>query len=46
MSQFDFIQRFVIDNSPVRGEIVRLKDSFQQVLDKHDYPPAIEKQLG
>ena len=46
MSQFDFIQRFVIDNSPVRGEIVRLKESFQQVLDKHDYPPAIEKQLG
>lgn len=46
MSQFDFIQRFIIDNSPVRGEIVRLKDSFQEVLDKHDYPPAIEKQLG
>ena len=46
MSQFDFIQRFVIDNSPVRGEIVRLKESFQQVLDKHDYPPAIEQQLG
>lgn len=46
MSQFDFIQRFVIENSPVRGEIVRLKESFQQVLDKHDYPPAIEQQLG
>lgn len=46
MSQFDFIQRFTIENSPVRGEIVRLKDSFRQVLDKHDYPAAIEKQLG
>lgn len=46
MSQFDFIQRFLIDNSPVRGEIVRLKDSYQTVLDKHDYPASIQKQLG
>lgn len=46
MSQFDFIQRFIIDKSPVRGEIVRLKESFQHVLDKHDYPPAVEQQLG
>ena len=46
MSQFDFIQRFLIDNSPVRGEVVRLKDSFQEVLDKHDYPAPIQKQLG
>lgn len=46
MSQFDFIQRFIINHSPVRGEIVRLKDSFQKVLDKHDYPAAVEKQLG
>ncbi|MBB1485127.1 Hsp33 family molecular chaperone HslO [Oceanospirillum sediminis] len=46
MSQFDFIQRFLIDHSPVRGEVVRLKDSFQKVLDKHDYPAPIQKQLG
>lgn len=46
MSQFDSIQRFLIDNSPVRGEVVRLKDSFQEVLNKHDYPAPIQKQLG
>ncbi|WP_417599061.1 Hsp33 family molecular chaperone HslO [Oceanospirillum sp.] len=46
MSQYDLIQRFVIANTPVRGEVVRLKDSFREVLDKHSYPPAIEKQLG
>lgn len=46
MSQFDFIQRFLIENSPVRGEVVRLNDSFQEVLSKHDYPAPIQKQLG
>lgn len=46
MSQFDLIQRFVIENSPVRGEIVRLKQSYKDVLDKHEYPEAIKVQLG
>ncbi|OPX56236.1 molecular chaperone Hsp33 [Oceanospirillum multiglobuliferum] len=46
MTQLDTIQRFLIDNSPVRGEIVHLQASYQKVLENHNYPEAIQKQLG
>lgn len=42
----DFIQRFHFLDSPVRGEVVQLEDSFAAVLERHDYPPRVQALLG
>lgn len=44
--QSDNLQRFIFDNAPVRGEWVHLTESWQQVLVRRDYPPAIQRLLG
>ena len=42
----DQLQRFLFDDTPVRGEIAQLEATYQEVLERHDYPPAIERLLG
>lgn len=42
----DCRQRFFIQNSPVRGDVVRLARSYAQVIAQKDYPPALQKLLG
>ncbi|PMR73156.1 Hsp33 family molecular chaperone HslO [Billgrantia endophytica] len=42
----DQIQRFLFDNTNVRGEIVTLEHAYVDVLDRHGYPPAINRLLG
>lgn len=42
----DQIHRFIFDATAVRGELVQLHHSYQEVLQRHSYPPAIEKLLG
>lgn len=42
----DLLQRFIFENEPVRGEYVKLENSFQAVLSQHDYPPAVRQILG
>ncbi len=42
----DQIQRFLFDDTNVRGEIVQLQAAYAEVLARHDYPPAISRQLG
>ena len=44
--QSDNLQRFIFDNAPVRGEWVHLTDTWQQVLQRREYPPAIQRLLG
>lgn len=46
MSQHDNLQRFLFDGAPVRGALVRMDGAWQQVLARHDYPPAIRQVLG
>ncbi|BEV71426.1 MULTISPECIES: Hsp33 family molecular chaperone HslO [unclassified Paludibacterium] len=46
MSQTDCLQRFLFDGAPVRGAVVSLEDTWQQVLSRHSYPPAVRKVLG
>lgn len=46
MSDNDLLQRFLFENAPVRGEIVHLNNSFQQVIEQHTYPPLIQQLLG
>ena len=42
----DFSQRFLFDDSDVRGELVALEPAMQHVLAKHPYPPAVAQLLG
>ena len=42
----DLRQRFFVQNSPVRGDVVRLERSFASVTAQKDYPEAIKRLLG
>jgi molecular chaperone Hsp33 len=42
----DSLQVFVFDGAPVRGEIVNIRDSWQAIMARKDYPPAVKKLLG
>lgn len=48
MSEFanDFLHRFELGRAGVRGVFVRLDDSWQQVRERADYPPALADLLG
>jgi molecular chaperone Hsp33 len=40
------VQTFVLEDSGIRGALVRLKETWQQVIAAHDYPPAVRTLLG
>lgn len=42
----DTLQKFMIENAPVRGEFIELHDSWQQVLSRRTYPAAVQTALG
>jgi molecular chaperone Hsp33 len=42
----DHTQRFIFDESDVRGEIATLGESYQHVLAKHPYPEPVAQLLG
>ncbi|QKY89629.1 Hsp33 family molecular chaperone HslO [Acinetobacter sp. NEB 394] len=42
----DLRQRFYIEDSPVRGEVVHLEETLQTILAQRDYAPAIQVLLG
>lgn len=42
----DSSTRFVFVDADVRGNIVRLGDSFKQMIAPHDYPPKVQELLG
>lgn len=46
MSDGDALRRFMFEDFPVRGEIVRLEQSWQAVLEREAYPPAVRAVLG
>lgn len=46
ISLTDFTQRFMFDESDVRGEMVALERSYAEVLAKHPYPPQVAQLLG
>lgn len=46
MKNKDIIQRFLFDNMNVRGEIVHLSRSYQEITQQHDYPSSVRKILG
>src|SRR5512138_879856 len=42
----DALQRFVFDRARVRGELVRLDESWREVRRRRDYPEAVRSALG
>ncbi|HWV10180.1 MAG TPA: Hsp33 family molecular chaperone HslO [Pseudomonas sp.] len=46
MHNTDHTQRFLFDDSDVRGELVGLSESYQHVLAKHPYPQPVAQLLG
>ncbi|MDO5769499.1 MAG: Hsp33 family molecular chaperone HslO, partial [Psychrobacter sp.] len=42
----DLRQRFFIQDSPVRGDVVRLERSYATISAQKDYPEAIKRLLG
>lgn len=46
VSRADFIRRFLVTDSDVRGELVRLDRSYRTLLEAHYYPPPVRAILG
>ena len=42
----DILQKFLFDAAPVRGELVRMEATWQEVLNRHTYPVAVRRVLG
>ncbi|WP_423193135.1 Hsp33 family molecular chaperone HslO [Cupriavidus sp. H18C2] len=42
----DTLQKFLFDAAPVRGELVRMEASWQEVLNRHAYPLPVRRVLG
>ena len=42
----DTLQRFLLEGTPVRGEIVRLDATWRAVLERRDYPEHLKTLLG
>jgi molecular chaperone Hsp33 len=42
----DQLQRFSFSNLAIRGELIYLDTCWQEVLSRHKYPPAVQRQLG
>ena len=42
----DTLQKFIFDNAAVRGEFVEISDTWREIQQRHDYPPAVKTLLG
>ena len=42
----DTLQKFMFEGAPVRGELIELSDTWRQVQERRDYPPAVKTLLG
>lgn len=42
----DQLQKFMFNAAPVRGEIVSLRNTWQEVLARRDYPAPVRTVLG
>lgn len=46
MSHYDQLHRFLFEHQDIRGEIVSLEQTYQDVLRQRDYPDVIRQLLG
>ena len=45
-SHHDQLSRFLFDNHAIRGELVNLNETYQQILNNQNYPLAVQNVLG
>jgi molecular chaperone Hsp33 len=41
----DFVLPFQLEKAPIRGRLVRLKASLQDIVERHQYPPLVNRLL-
>jgi molecular chaperone Hsp33 len=46
MDSTDSLQRFIFEHAEIRGEIARLDEVYQTIINQRPYPPAVKKLLG
>ncbi|MGM3173384.1 Hsp33 family molecular chaperone HslO [Dickeya lacustris] len=46
MANHDQLHRYLFENHAVRGELVTVSETFQQMLANHDYPQPVKQLLG
>ena len=46
MKETDTLQRFLFEHASIRGEIIRLENTYETILNQHPYPPMIKHLLG
>ncbi|MFC0336310.1 molecular chaperone Hsp33 [Kushneria avicenniae] len=42
----DHIQRFIFDDTNVRGELVKADETCREIIDRHGYPQVVNRQLS
>ena len=42
----DSLQRFLFEHLPIRGEVVHLDSVWQNVIERHNYPPILRDLMG
>lgn len=42
MPQHDQLHRYLFENFAVRGELVTVSETLQQILENHDYPQPVK----
>lgn len=46
MQSSDTLQRFIFENAEIRGEIARLEETYQTIINQREYPEVIKRILG
>ncbi|WP_392559042.1 Hsp33 family molecular chaperone HslO [Orbus mooreae] len=46
VAHHDKLSRFLFDNHSVRGELINLSETYQHILNNHNYPLAVQNLLG
>jgi molecular chaperone Hsp33 len=46
MAQHDQLHRYLFENHAVRGELVTVSETWQHILENHDYPQPVKNVLG
>ena len=42
----DTLQKFIFDNAAVRGEFIEISETWREIQQRHNYPPAVKTLLG
>lgn len=46
MKEADALQRFIFEHANIRGEIVHIEKTFQNIMNQREYPPMVKNLLG